>query len=116
MAKHVTTVPGTIDELKSFIEHNASSLGFTISLEEEISGSIDGVKYQVCTYERYAVLGENRVSLNITMLEYSEGVRVVATASGGSQAAFFKINTWSEGSFLDDFISVIEAYKRKKQA
>lgn len=116
MAKHVTTVPGTIDELRSFLEHNAPRLGFTISLEEEIPGSVDGIKYLICTYERYAVLGENRVSLNVTMMEYSEGVRVVATASGGSQAAFFKINTWSEGNFLDDFVSVIDAYKSKREA
>ena len=65
------------------------------------------------TYERYAVLGENRVSLNIVLLEISEGVRVIATSSGGSQAMFLKINHWSEDNFLNDFVSIIETYMKK---
>ena len=48
------------------------------------------------------------------LIEYSEGVKVIATASGGSQAAFFKINNWSEGNFLDAFVAVIKPYKAKK--
>ena len=47
------------------------------------------------------------------LIEYSEGVKVIATASGGSQAAFFKINTWSEDNFLNDFVSIIETYVKK---
>lgn len=114
MAKYTATVPGNIDKLKKYISHNGPNLGATITLEDEISGAADGVKYWVGTYERYAVLGENRVSLNIVLLEISEGVRVIATASGGSQAVFMKINHWSEDNFLNDFIKVIEAYEKKQ--
>lgn len=38
----------------------------------------------------------------------------IATASGGSQAAFFKINTWSEENFLDALVAVIKNYKTRK--
>jgi hypothetical protein len=31
-----------------------------------------------------------------------------------SQAAFFKISTWSEGNFLDVFAAIIEPYKARK--
>ena len=86
MAKYITTVPGSLEQLRKYIYHNGPNLGATLSLEEEISGTADGVKYLIGTYERYAVLGENRVSLNIVLLEISEGVRVIATSSGGSQA------------------------------
>ena len=114
MAKYTTTVGGTLKELVTYIKHNEPRLGSTITLEEEITGTADSVKYWVGTFERYAVLGENRVSLNVMLMEYSEGVKVIATASGGSQAAFFKINTWSEGNFLDAFIELIRAYKAKQ--
>ena len=79
MAKYITTVPGSLEQLRKYIYHNGPNLGATLSLEEEISGTADGVKYLIGTYERYAVLGENRVSLNIVLLEISEGVRVIAT-------------------------------------
>ena len=113
MAKYTITVGGSLNELVTYIKHNESRLGSTITLEEEITGTADSAKYWVGTYERYAVLGENRVSLNVMLIEYSEGVKVIATASGGSQAAFFKINTWSEDNFLNDFVSIIETYVKK---
>ena len=113
MAKYTTTVGGSLNELVTYIKHNESRLGSTITLEEEITGTADSAKYWVGTYERYAVLGENRVSLNVMLIEYSEGVKAIATASGGSQAAFFKINTWSEDNFLNDFVSIIETYVKK---
>ena len=113
MAKYTTTVGGSLNELVTYIKYNESRLGSTITLEEEITGTADSVKYWVGTYERYAVLGENRVSLNVMLIEYSEGVKVIATASGGSQAAFFKINHWSEDNFLNDFVSIIETYMKK---
>ena len=103
MAKYITTVPGSLEQLRKYIYHNGPNLGATLSLEEEISGTADGVKYLIGTYERYAVLGENRVSLNIVLLEISEGVRVIATSS----------NHWSEDNFLNDFVSIIETYMKK---
>ncbi len=116
MAKYTTNVGGTINELVTYIKHNEPRLGSTITLEEEIAGTADSVKYWVGTFERYAVLGENRVSLTVMLIEYSEGVKVIATASGGSQAAFLKINTWSESNFLDAFVNVIKPYKAKKES
>ena len=113
MAKYTTNVGGSLSDLVTYLKHNESRLGSTITLEEEIAGTADSVNYWVGTYERYAVLGENRVSLNVMLIEYSEGVKVIATASGGSQAAFLKINTWSEGNFLDAFVAVIQAYCAK---
>lgn len=97
----------------TYIKHNEPRLGATITLEDEVYGTADSAKYWVGTYERYAMLGENRVSLNIVLIEYSEGVKVIATSSGGSQAVLFKVNTWSEENFLNDFVSVIGAYGRK---
>lgn len=113
MARYEATVHGTIDELKEYINRTKSNLGITISVEEETTGEVDGIKYYIAGLERYAALGQNRISLNISLLEYSEGVRVIATSLGGSQAAFFKINHWSEDNFLNDFVRVLESYERE---
>ena len=110
MAKFTAVVPGTIDSFWKYLDRNTVKLGTTATLEDQVSGSADGVKYKVCTYERYAVMGENRVSLSVFMIEYSEGVRIVATASGGSTGAFIKINHWSEDNFLNDFEALVKAY------
>jgi hypothetical protein len=115
MARYEATVHGSIDELKQYIDHNKSRFGITLSTEEETEGEVDGIRYYAAGLERYAWLGQNRVSLNVVMLQYSEGVRVIATALGGSQAAFVKINHWSEDNFLNDFVSVLEEYERKKK-
>ncbi len=48
-----------------------------------------------------AVLGGNRVSLSLTLLGGGPCTELCAVASGGSQALFFKINTFGEEAFLD---------------
>ena len=45
--------------------------------------------------------GNNRVSLSVTLFQNGdEGIHLSAITSGGSQAVFFKINTWGEEAFL----------------
>lgn len=61
-------------------------------------------------YERYSYAGGNRVSLSIMLAEDGEYVRVCAVTSGGSQALFFKINTWGEEAFLDKLREAVENY------
>jgi hypothetical protein len=45
MAKYTTTVGGSLNELVAYIKHNESRMGSTITLEEEITGTADSVKY-----------------------------------------------------------------------
>ena len=45
--------------------------------------------------------GSNRVSLSVTLLGKGEELMLCAITSGGSLAAFFKINTWGEEAFLE---------------
>jgi len=54
-------------------------------------------------FERYSCLGSNRVSLSVTLFQSSPDgpVHLSAITSGGSQALFFKINTFGENAFLD---------------
>ena len=62
-------------------------------------------------YERYSYAGGNRVSLSVMLVEEDGGyVRICAVTSGGSQALFFKLNTWGEEAFLDKFREAVESY------
>ena len=96
-----------------------------MSIEDGIQkGSIsatleDGSDYQagdtqvaVRVFERYSWLGSNRVSLSVTLAGRGEDLFLSAITSGGSQAVFFKINTWGEEAFLDALRGIVEEYGR----
>ena len=59
-------------------------------------------------FERYSWAGSNRVSLNVTLYEGADGtIHLSAITSGGSQAMFFKINTWGEEAFLEKLDEIL---------
>lgn len=56
----------------------------------------------VRVFERYSYAGGNRLSLSVTLFQGADGViHLSAVTSGGSQAVFFKVNTWGEETFLE---------------
>ena len=57
----------------------------------------------VRVFERYSMVGGNRLSLTLTMFQNGDSpIRLSAITAGGSQAVFFKMNTLGEESFLED--------------
>lgn len=66
------------------------------------------VKIAVRAYERFSVIGSSRVSLTLTFVSDGDFVHLTAISSGGSQAVFFKINTWGESSFLENLTDEIK--------
>jgi len=60
-------------------------------------------------FEWYIALGHNRVSLNVTLFQGKDGtIHLSAITSGGSQAMFFKTNTFGEQAFLDKLAEVLQ--------
>lgn len=59
-------------------------------------------------YERYSMMGGNRVALSLTVVGDGDQIHVTAITAGGSQAMFFKINTWGEDAFLDTLAQVLD--------
>ena len=46
--------------------------------------------------------------MNVTLFQGSDGVmHLSAITAGGSQALFFKINTWGEEAFLDKLREIL---------
>lgn len=53
-------------------------------------------------------MGNNRVSMNVTMIQKGNGpVYLSAITSGGSQAVFWKINTFGEEAFLEKLEEIL---------
>ena len=60
-------------------------------------------------FERYSMMGGNRLSLTLTMFQNGDSpIRLSAITAGGSQAVFFKVNTLGEESFLDNVKDLLE--------
>lgn len=101
MAKLQKTVQGSFSEILNTIEQGILNASYTASLEDSSDFSDGDARCSVRVFERYSYAGGNRVSMNVTVFQNGTGpIHISAITSGGSQAMFFKINTWGEESFL----------------
>ena len=102
MAKLEKTLYGDFDNILSKIETGIMNGSASASLEDA-SDFYDGdARCSVRVFERYSYAGGNRVSMNVTLFQNGNGdIKLSAITSGGSQAIFFKVNTWGEETFLD---------------
>lgn len=102
MAKFETTLNGNFEQILKRIESGILSGSISASLEDSSDFQSGDARCSVRVFERYSYSGSNRVSLSVTLFQnVGEPVYLSAITSGGSQAAFFKINTLGEESFLD---------------
>ena len=111
MAKMEYTLTGSFDALLDCI-HSGILSGLSASYEDGSDWYDGAVRCSVRVYERYSLIGSNRVSLSVTVIGNTEGqLFVSAITSGGSQAVLFKLNTLGEESFLDKLDSIIRSFR-----
>lgn len=110
MAKYERNLKGNFDELLNWLHRDITNGSATASYEDGSDITIGETKLAVRVYERYSMAGSNRVSLNITLLGNGEELFISAITSGGSQAVFFKVNTWGEETFLELCSESVENY------
>ena len=102
MAKLEQIINGNFEQLLRKIEDGIQGGSVSASLEDESDFRSGDAKCSVRVFERYSYAGGNRVSLSVTLFQNGDGpIHLSAITSGGSQAMFFKINTWGEEAFLD---------------
>lgn len=101
MAKLERTFTGDFDSLLNKIETGVLNASISASLEDGCDYRAGDTRCSVRVFERYSYTGGNRVSMNVTLFQAGSAVRLCAITSGGSQAMFFKVNTWGEETFLD---------------
>ena len=111
MAKLERTLSGDFHALLDYL-HDGILKG-SASASWEDGSDYDGPNFRcaVRVYERYSLLGGNRVSLNLTLVGEEERIFVSAITSGGSQAMFIKMNTLGEGAFLDKVQELLDQWK-----
>ena len=101
MAKLEKTLNEPFDRVLRRVEE-AVMQSVSATLEDSCDWRTENSRCAVRVYERYSYMGGNRVSMNVTLFQAGKGpVKVCAITSGGSQAMFFKLNTWGEESFLE---------------
>lgn len=106
MAKFECTSCKNFDTLLSQIENGI--LTGTATLEDSSDFRGNDSRCSVRVFERYSTIGGNRLSLNVTMFQSGDDpVQISAITSGGSNAAFFKLNTFGEETFLEKFKSIL---------
>lgn len=116
MAKYECSFTGDFEEFLCIVEEKILSGSVSASLEDDSNYQIGDVFCAVRVYERYSMLGGNRVSLNLTLLGNGNNLFLSAITSGGSQAVFFKMNTLGEEAFLDCLTQIVENYRYTEQA
>lgn len=112
MAKYERTFQGDFDHLLNILDSGILNGSASASFEDGSNYSYNDIRCAVRVYERYSMIGSNRVSLNITLIGNGNHLFLTAITSGGSQAVFFKMNTIGEESFLDCVKEIVENYLR----
>jgi len=113
MAKFECNLQGNFDELLNELESEILRGSMSASLEDGSDYENNGIRCAVRVYERYSMMGGNRVSLNITLIGNYNDLFLTAITSGGSQAILFKINTFGEEAFLNCVRDIVQNYKTK---
>lgn len=111
MAQYQKQIRGSFDAFIAYIESGIAKGSVSASREGGCRFEKDGVRCVTCVFERYSYLGGNRLSLSVTVFGKDGDFHVCAITSGGSQAVFFKINTFGEDAFLRKFVDLVESFR-----
>ncbi len=110
MAKYEQVLTGDFTTFLAYLDKAILEGSMSASYEDGSDLNIGPVRLAVRVYERYSMIGGNRVSLNVTLFGNDQNLFLSAITSGGSQALLFKINTLGESAFLDQVRSAVDRY------
>ena len=108
MAKLERVLNGDFDRVLSRLEDGVLNGSMSASLEDSSDFTVGGTRIAVRMFERYSWTGSNRVAMSLTLAGDGGRLHLTAITAGGSQAMFFKINTWGEEAFLDTLARVLD--------
>ena len=109
MAKYERAFSGDFDSALSRLEQAVLNGSASASYEDGSDYRSGDFRCAVRVYERYSWSGGNRVSMSMTLAGRGQDLFLTAITSGGSQAMFFKVNTWGEEAFLDTIQAVADS-------
>lgn len=101
MAIFEKTFYGDFEGLLRKVEKAVLDGSLSATLEESVDYRTPQGRCSIRVFERYSYSGGNRVSMSVTLFQAGGEIHLCAITSGGSQAVFFKLNTWGEEAFLE---------------
>lgn len=107
MAKYVKQVTGDFDAILEHLHQAVLGGSMSASYEDGSDYSQGDFRCAVRVYERYSWTGGNRVSMSLILAGANGSYFLTAITSGGSQATFFKLNTFGEEAFLETIAGAI---------
>jgi len=112
MAKFERRIKGDFNDLLQTLDGGILDGSISASFQEGSDFVVGNVRCTVRVYERYSMIGGNRLAANITLLGYGDDLHLSVITSGGSQAVFFKINTFGEEAFRNKIAKIVEDWER----
>ncbi len=109
MAKKEYTMRGDFDKVLEAISREILEGSVSASLEDSGDCVLGDTRCAVRVFERYSTLGGNRLSLSVTLCGCGEQLWLCAISAGGSNAVFWKVNTWGEEAFLEELVRAVQA-------
>jgi Family of unknown function (DUF6054) len=109
LAKFEKTLLGEVVPFLDQLDRAIASGSMTASFEDSAGTQIGDAVVAVRVYERFSALGQNRVSLNVTVVNWGPQLYVCAITSGGS-TGIVKLLPLGERAFLDKAIRAIESF------
>lgn len=110
MAKLERELRGDAESFINYIHQGIVGGSISATYEDGSDWRDGDVRVITRVYERYSWLGGNRVSLSVTLVGKGRDLFLSTVTAGGSQAMFFKINTFGEQSFLNKLENLISRY------
>ena len=107
MAKLDRDVSGSFDEVLSRLTNGILSGSVSATLEDGADYAFHDGRVAVRVFERFSYMGGNRLTMTLVVSERDGCVHVTAITSGGSQALFWKINTFGEEAFLQKLADLL---------
>ena len=111
MAKLECDLTGDFNRVLSRLEGGVLNGSVSASLEDSSDFTVGETRVAVRMFERYSWTGSNRVAMSLTLAGRDGKLHLTAITAGGSQAMFFKVNTWGEEAFLDTLAHVLDDMK-----
>lgn len=107
MAKLERELAGDFDEVLERITRGILNGSISAALEDSSDFRGGYARCSVRVFERYSYAGGNRLSMTVTLFQEDGPIYLSAITAGGSQAMFWKVNTWGEEAFLDKLREIL---------
>ena len=111
MAHYSDVLPGDVDALVAHLDRAIPGGSISGSREAGSDQAIGDARMVVRVYERFSALGGNRVSLTVSIMAVDGRMAISMNSAGGSQAVFFKVNTFGEEAFLRKGLDAMQSFR-----